>query len=42
MIQVVGQSLETGDEQNARYLFDVFETLLILVRRKRSAKWANP
>ncbi|KAI6149260.1 ARM repeat-containing protein [Pisolithus tinctorius] len=30
MIQVLGQTLETGDEANARQLFDVFETLLIL------------
>ncbi|KAH7913038.1 armadillo-type protein [Hygrophoropsis aurantiaca] len=30
MIQVVGQSLDTGDEAGARQLFDVFETLLIL------------
>jgi hypothetical protein len=32
MIQVVAQTLEAGDEANARHLFDVFETLLILVR----------
>jgi hypothetical protein len=32
MIQVLAQTLETGDEANARHLFDVFETLLILVR----------
>ncbi|KAI6167404.1 ARM repeat-containing protein [Pisolithus thermaeus] len=30
MIQVLGQALETSDEANARQLFDVFETLLIL------------
>lgn len=32
MIQVIAQTLEAGDEANARHLFDVFETLLILVR----------
>jgi importin-4 len=32
MIQVLAQTLEAGDEANARHLFDVFETLLILVR----------
>ena len=31
MINVVQQTLETGDEAGARQLFDVFETLLILV-----------
>jgi hypothetical protein len=31
MIQVLAQTLEAGDEANARHLFDVFETLLILV-----------
>ncbi|KAI0259373.1 ARM repeat-containing protein [Gloeopeniophorella convolvens] len=30
MIQVLAQTLEAGDEANARHLFDVFETLLIL------------
>jgi hypothetical protein len=30
MIQVLAQTLEAGDEANARQLFDVFETLLIL------------
>ncbi|KAI0311667.1 ARM repeat-containing protein [Amylostereum chailletii] len=30
MIQVVQQTLELGDEANAKHLFDVFETLLIL------------
>jgi hypothetical protein len=34
MIQVLAQTLETGDEANARHLFDVFETLLILVRNE--------
>lgn len=34
MIQVLARTLETGDEANARHLFDVFETLLILVRDK--------
>lgn len=33
MIQVVQQALEAGDEASARQLFDVFETLLILVSR---------
>jgi hypothetical protein len=32
MIEVLAQTLEAGDEANARHLFDVFETLLILVR----------
>jgi hypothetical protein len=32
MIQVLAQTLEAGDEANARHIFDVFETLLILVR----------
>ena len=31
MIDVVQQTLEQGDEAGARQLFDVFETLLILV-----------
>jgi len=31
MINVVQQTLEAGDEAGARQLFDVFETLLILV-----------
>ncbi|KAI0060253.1 ARM repeat-containing protein [Artomyces pyxidatus] len=30
MIQVIAQTLESGDESNARHLFDVLETLLIL------------
>jgi len=34
MIQVLAQTLEAGDEANARHLFDVFETLLILVRNE--------
>jgi len=38
MIQVLAQTLETGDEANARHLFDVFETLLILVRDVRLRK----
>jgi hypothetical protein len=33
MIQVVQQALEAGDEASVRQLFDVFETLLILVSR---------
>jgi hypothetical protein len=32
MIRVVGQCLEGHNETGARQLFDVFETLLILVR----------
>ena len=32
MIQVLAGTLETDDEAGARQLFDVFETLLILVR----------
>lgn len=32
MIQVIGQSVEAGNENAARQLFDVLETLLILVR----------
>lgn len=32
MIQVLAQTLEAADEASARHLFDVFETLLILVR----------
>lgn len=31
MIQVIGQCVETGNEAGARNLFDVLETLLILV-----------
>lgn len=31
MIEVVQHVLQAGDEQSARHLFDVFETLLILV-----------
>lgn len=31
MIRVIGQCLESQNEQGARQLFDVFETLLILV-----------
>jgi hypothetical protein len=31
MIQVIGQAVETGNENGARQLFDVLETLLILV-----------
>jgi hypothetical protein len=34
MIEVLAQTLEAGDEANARHLFDVFETLLILVRTR--------
>ncbi|KAG2738800.1 ARM repeat-containing protein [Suillus brevipes Sb2] len=32
MIRILGQSIESGDEAGVRQLFDVFETLLILVR----------
>ena len=31
MINVIGQCVEAGNETGARQLFDVFETLLILV-----------
>jgi hypothetical protein len=31
MIQVIGQTVEAGNETGARQLFDVLETLLILV-----------
>jgi hypothetical protein len=31
MITVVGQCVESGNEEGGRQLFDVFETLLILV-----------
>ena len=31
MIQVIGQAVEAGNEAGARHLFDVLETLLILV-----------
>jgi hypothetical protein len=31
MIQVIGQCVEAGNESGARQLFDVLETLLILV-----------
>lgn len=32
MINVIQQTLDSGDEPGARHVFDVFETLLILVR----------
>jgi hypothetical protein len=32
MIRILGQTIESGDEAGVRQLFDVFETLLILVR----------
>jgi hypothetical protein len=32
MITVLGQVIEAGDEKGAREIFDVFDTLLILVR----------
>lgn len=32
MIQVIGQCVQDGNESGARQLFDVLETLLILVR----------
>lgn len=31
MIHVIGQCVEANDEQSARQLFDILETLLILV-----------
>ena len=31
MIQVIGQAVEAGNETGARHLFDVLETLLIIV-----------
>lgn len=31
-MQVIGQCVQTGNEVGARQLFDVLETLLILVR----------
>ena len=33
MLQVMGQCVEAGNEAGARHLFDVLETLLILVWR---------
>ncbi len=33
MIQVIGQTIESGNEVGARQLFDVLESLLILVGR---------
>ena len=36
MIRIVGQCLESQNEAGARQLFDVFETLLILVSRMYS------
>jgi hypothetical protein len=36
MIRIVGQCLESQNETGARQLFDVFETLLILVCRMHS------
>ena len=41
MIQVLAQTLESGDEANARHLFDVFETLLILVRHRPTLLFAR-
>lgn len=38
MIQVIGQCVETNNDVGARHLFDVLETLLILVRNV-SAIW---
>ena len=34
MINVIGQCVEAGNEHGARALFDVLETLLILVCRQ--------
>jgi hypothetical protein len=42
MIQVLAQTLEAGDETNARHLFDVFETLLILVRNWPFTSLSDP
>lgn len=36
MINVIGQCVEAGEEQGARQLFDVLETLLILVRKNKT------
>ena len=44
MIQVIGQAVEAGNEAGARHLFDVLETLLILVSHRLtviSATWLN-
>ena len=35
MIDVLADCLEKGNEEGARHLFDVFETLLILVSTVR-------
>ncbi|KAG6866559.1 hypothetical protein C0991_002044 [Blastosporella zonata] len=37
MIQVIGQCVETGNETGARQLFDVLETLLILIQSNNLA-----
>lgn len=37
MINVIQQTLDAGDEPGARHVFDVFETLLILVRSVKSS-----
>lgn len=44
MIQVIGQAVEAGNEAGARHLFDVLETLLILVSYRYpviSTIWLN-
>lgn len=43
MINVIGQCVEAGNEQGARQLFDVLETLLILVSQLfRALPWRLP
>ena len=41
MIQVVQETLNTDDEPNAKHLFDVFETLLILVRSTVASRFVT-
>lgn len=41
MIQVIGQCVETGNENGARPLFDVLETLLILVSSRFVYDWCD-
>lgn len=42
MINVIQQTLDAGDEPGARHVFDVFETLLILVRSIGSIGFFHP
>ncbi|KAI0040562.1 ARM repeat-containing protein [Auriscalpium vulgare] len=42
MIHVIAQTLDAGDEASARQLFDVFETLLILVRFTAASSSCHP